>query len=134
MTELAPGAMEARSGAAHGMRLPGADTGPSHVAGRRARRVLVLLAGIWILNVFDLVFTITAHRIGGLRELNPLARLLLGAPAILVVFKSILVAAGSALLIVFRRRRLAEIGCWCVFAVYTVLAFIWMSYYAHHWP
>ena len=97
--------------------------------GTRSRRILSLLVLLWILNAFDLTYTILAHRIGGFFELNPFARMLLGTVWGLVLFKLILVGGGSIILLRLRRHRLTELVCWGLCLIYTALAFTWMAYY-----
>ena len=96
----------------------------------RPRRVLSLLILLWILNLFDLSYTILAHQIGGFEELNPLARSLLRPSWILVAFKMAAVTLGTGILMVLRRRGLAEAVCWGLCLIYTALAFTWMTYFS----
>lgn len=95
----------------------------------RGRRVLAALIVVWLLSVFDLVFTILAHRIGGFRELNPIAARLLRQSGWLALFKFATVATGSGILLLFRRRLISEIAAWLVCAIYVVLAWMWIHYY-----
>jgi len=96
---------------------------------RRCRRVVLLLAMLWLCGVFDLVFTLTAHRIGNFAELNPLAAALLGCPAALIAFKLAMLAVGSVILFLFRHRLIAEIACWALSVIYVALSAIWLQYY-----
>jgi hypothetical protein len=96
----------------------------------RARRVTLILVLVWILNVFDLIFTLLAHRLGNFRELNPMARGLLGRSDTLIACKLATVFAASVIIYAFRRHRVTEVGCWGLAGVYTVLAFLWGAYYA----
>jgi len=82
-----------------------------------------------MLNLFDLSYTIVAHRLGGFEEINPLARHLLDVSPLLVAFKVLLVGGGTILLWICRRRWLAELACWFLCATYTALAFMWVAYY-----
>ena len=95
----------------------------------RARRVVLLLLCLWMLNVFDLILTILANRVGQFEELNPLARRLLDSPAALAAYKFALLTFTSAVFLIFRRHWLTEVGCWCLAAVYAVLAVVWLEYY-----
>lgn len=95
----------------------------------RSRRVILLVVGLWILNLFDLNFTILACRIGDFKELNPLASGLLNSPRLLSVFKIALLSLSTGVFLVFRRRALTEAGCWLLFGVYSVLSFMWMQYF-----
>ena len=96
----------------------------------RPRRIVALIILLWILNFFDLTYTIFAHEIGGFEELNPLAHRLLDTSWLLTAFKLGAVAGGSTILLLLRRHRIAELVCWCLCVVYTVLAFMWMKYYS----
>jgi len=95
----------------------------------RARRVLLLLLCLWVLNIFDLALTILASRIGHFEELNPLARRLLYSPLALAAYKLALLTFTSAVFFVFQRHWLTEVGCWCLATVYTALAGLWLHYY-----
>lgn len=96
---------------------------------RRSRRIVLLLAMLWLCGVFDLVFTLTAHRIGNFAEFNPLAAALLSHTVALIAFKLAMLAVGSAILFAVRHRLIAEIACWALCAVYVVLSAIWLHYY-----
>ena len=96
----------------------------------RSRRVFSLLVLLWILNFFDLAYTIFAHEIGGFEELNPLARHMLNPSWTLILFKVALVTNASVILLILRRHRIAEIACWCMCLVYTGLTFTWITYYS----
>lgn len=96
---------------------------------RRARRVILLTAFLWVLNLFDLVLTIIAHRLGGFNELNPIARQLLDCPASLSVFKIALVMLSTVIILAYRHVRLTEIGCWGLCGIYSGLGFVWLVYF-----
>ena len=98
-------------------------------ANARARRVLLLLILFVIVKVFYVIYTIVAHQLGGFEEINPLARQLLDISPLLVVFKLLLVGGGAILLWLCRRHWLAEVACWFLCGMYTVLAFLWVAYY-----
>ena len=89
---------------------------------------MLLLVGLWLLNAFDLMLTVTAQQLSGFNEGNPLGRLMLNHPYAVFAFKIGAVAFASAVLIVFRHHRLVELACWGICAVYVVLALIWMSF------
>lgn len=112
---------------------PGMDASPSVASWfvRRPVRVMLLLSAVWMLNAFDLLFTILAARLGSFVELNPVAAHLLGdgTYTALGMFKTALVVIGTCLLWQCRRYRLCEVGCWMVFFVYTGLAWRWLRYY-----
>ncbi len=98
--------------------------------GARSHRVLCLIAGIWLLNGFDLALTIMAHQQGLLSELNPLARrLLVDGPVWITLYKVGLVLIGTYPLIRFRTSRIAEMGALCVLLVYALLAVHWNTCY-----
>jgi hypothetical protein len=92
----------------------------------RGHRVLCLVLGIWILNLFDLALTLIAHRHGLLEEVNPLARNLLESdPRSLVYYKIGLVFLGTLPIVRFRHARIAELGALTVLAAYVLLAMRW---------
>ena len=95
----------------------------------RGRRVVLMVVFIWIVSVFDLTFTMLAHKMGGFRELNPVARNLLDSSDALIIWKVATVLAASLVFLVLRRRRVTEVGCWGLAVVHTVLAFLWAGYY-----
>jgi len=96
----------------------------------RGRRVLLLVLVIWVFNVFDLNFTLLAHRIGGFEEANPLARAFLPSDEALVIYKFAMILPPTLIFLFFRRRLLTEIGCWTLFAAHVALSFMWVAYYS----
>jgi len=96
----------------------------------RPRRVFSALVILWILNFFDLTYTIIANQIGGFEELNPMARLFLEPSWTLVAFKIGTVLFGSVILWTLRRHRITELVCWLLCLLYTGLAFTWVKYYS----
>ena len=92
---------------------------------------MLLVVFLLVVNAFDLVFTILAHRIGGFSEVNPIARRLLDHTEALIAFKAAGVTVACAVFTAFRRRRLTELVCWFFAVGYTLLLFIWMAYYSH---
>ena len=96
----------------------------------RSQRVLYVLAAVWVLNFFDLGFTITESKAKLFRELNPLAATMLDHPLALVLYKSSLVIIGSWLLLRYRRRRLTELACWLLLATNGYVGIRWQQYYA----
>lgn len=103
------------------------------LAGRfdRPRRVVLLLAAVWVLNAFDLGFTIIEANGRLFRELNPMAAQLLENPIALATYKVSLVFMGSFILLKYRRRRVSELGCWFLFFTYSYLWVRWAEYYDH---
>jgi hypothetical protein len=96
----------------------------------RPRRILLLLGAIWVLNVFDLGYTVLEATRHSFVEINPVAAPLLTAPTyILVIYKAVLVAASSAILLLLRRHRVVEVGCWFLLGVYCCVAARWILYY-----
>ena len=92
----------------------------------RSHRVICLILGIWLLNSFDLIFTVLAYQHGLLHEENPVARHMLqyGTPSV-VLFKIGLVLIGSYPLLRFRRTRVAELGAITILMAYAMLSFHW---------
>src|SRR5882672_1251507 len=101
------------------------------VLSARPVRVFLLLAAVWLLNGFDLLFTILADKLGCFIELNPLAAALLddGDYAGIILFKIALVGGGTFILWHLRRHRLAEMSTWLVAFLYVGLAFRWYRFY-----
>lgn len=92
--------------------------------------MVLAIALILLVNVFDLTFTIMAHDIGDFYEENPLVRGMLGDPGALTLYKLSLAAFASVIFFVYRRRLVTEIACWGMCAVYTALAFVWLAYFS----
>lgn len=112
-------------------------TGPSFVElviarFRRSRstRILILVAGLWIINGFDLGFTAHSYVQGLLVESNPLAAsvLPLGIGA-LIWYKILLVVGPSLVLLRYRHLFLVEIAAWGLLAVYVLVALRWHMCY-----
>ena len=96
----------------------------------RARRVLFFLAGLWAINVVDLALTLYSSRGGLLYEANPLAAFILArGPAALCLYKGVLVAGGSSVLVRYRRRRLIELTAVALLVVYLLVAVQWATCY-----
>ncbi len=100
-------------------------------AARRARRVVILVVALWLINLADLGLTLCARDIGGFHEINPIARPLIGSTGALIVFKLSLVSTSSLIMLTYRRHLWTELGCWMLLSVYTGLSFVWMQYYSH---
>ena len=109
--------------------LPGARAWLRLRQSGRSGRVILLVLMIAMLNAFDLAFTILAQRIGGFHEVNPLARMMLGNPSVLIVFKLSAALLASSVFIIYRRHWLTELACWAFAMVYTVLSLMWTTYY-----
>lgn len=99
-------------------------------ASSRSHRVICLVAGIWILNGFDLLMTLMSHEHGLLDEQNPVARHLFvyGAPSV-ILFKIGLVLVGTYPLLRYRRVRIVELGALTIVAAYAMLALRWYLCY-----
>ena len=96
----------------------------------RPHRVFALLTLVWIAQIADLLFTIVAHKQGLLTELNPLGVWALRyGPAGVVAFKIVLLAFGSIILWLYRRRAAAECMLWLVVAVCFGLSLRWRDYF-----
>jgi hypothetical protein len=92
----------------------------------RAHRVVLLVLGIWLLNGFDLVFTLLSHQNGMLDEENPVARHMLAyGTSSIILFKIGLVMIGSYPLLRFRTARITELGSIVILVAYSVLALHW---------
>jgi len=100
------------------------------IAEARSHRVICLVIGIWLFNVFDLALTLLAHQQGLLDEENPLARHMLenGTPSI-VLFKVGLLMIGTYPLLRFRRARVTELGSYVILVAYALLAVHWRECY-----
>lgn len=75
-----------------------------------------------IFNTFDLIFTLFLVSLFGLGiEANPIGRVMLSNPILLLVTKIVVVNLFLVLLYKFRNFRLARVGSWIVFIVYGCL-------------
>jgi hypothetical protein len=94
---------------------------------QRAFHMGMLLLMLAILNAVDLAYTLFAHRIGMLEEMNPLADSFLsqGLEHILISYKMLMVLAGSTMLWRVRRSGWAVPACWLLIVAYTGLALLW---------
>lgn len=97
----------------------------------RPRRILLLLAVLWLLNVLDLRFTMLEASGNVLfNELNPVAAHLLGNSLdALVAYKLTLVALASLILWRLRSYSPAEWGTWLATAAYAAVFMQWMLYF-----
>jgi hypothetical protein len=94
--------------------------------------VLLVLAAVWVINIFDLGYTLAESLYSGFVEMNPVAARLIGAsPVVLVGYKTALLAISSTILLIYRRYRVAELGCWFLLAVYVHVGVCWWLYYEH---
>lgn len=98
----------------------------------RPRRVLLVLAAMWVLNLFDLGFTLVEAGRSHFHELNPVAARFLTQPSyVLAAYKAVLVGIGSSILLALSRRRIAEVTAWFLLGVYILVAIRWSLYYKH---
>lgn len=96
----------------------------------RSRRILLTLAGVWIISVFDLFFTLNEAMSANFVELNPVAATLLhGPPNIVAAFKFGLLGGATVILLALRRHFIAELACWFLLATKVYVAVRWFSYY-----
>jgi len=92
------------------------------------RRVLLLVAVLVVLNLFDLACTLAAARAGSIYELNPLVEQHLGSATALTLFKLSLLAVGATVLVAFWRYRLTQIASWWAALCYTVVTLRWATF------
>lgn len=98
----------------------------------RERRVVVVLAIVAVLSLFDLAFTLTELPRAMFVELNPIAaRLTTLHPHGLILYKLALFGIGGGLLLSYRQYRVAECATWVVLVAYISLGFRWWVYYGH---
>ncbi len=96
----------------------------------RSHRVICLVGGIWLLNAFDLAFTLLSHEQGLLHEQNPVAKQMLEKGELSVMLYKIgLVLIGSYPLLRFRTARIAEMAAFVVLIAYAALAIRWSECY-----
>jgi hypothetical protein len=96
----------------------------------RIRLLILLLIGIWVLNLFDLQFTLMALQLGLLREMNPVAAgVMAHGDSALVAYKAALVIVPTGLLWWCRRHPWAVRAAWLVATIYVVLAVSWYLLY-----
>lgn len=95
----------------------------------RGHRVILLIILVWIVGMFDLMFTLLALDLGNFVEANPIAAGIIHDTEAIVAFKIGALGLASVILLKFRRHRFTERCSWLVCAVHTVLAFIWMGFY-----
>lgn len=96
----------------------------------RPQRVVCLLIGLWLINGFDVVLTVAAHRQGLLDETNPIAaRLLSHSPTALLLYKLALVTFASTVLLTHRKQFIAEIAATGMLVIYALVAVHWRLCY-----
>ena len=96
----------------------------------RSHRVICLVCGIWLLNTFDLLFTLLSHEQGVLHEQNPVARQMLqNGTASIALYKLGLVLIGTYPLVKFRTARIVEMASIVVLLAYAALSIRWSVCY-----
>jgi len=96
----------------------------------RPRRVLLALALIWVVAIFDLGYTLGEYGTFGFAELNPVAAQLLRGPMYLImIYKFGLLGLSTVILLLLRHRLIAELGCWFLLTAMVYLAIRWYHYF-----
>ncbi len=96
----------------------------------RPRRVLLTLAAVWVISVFDLGFTVGQWGMMEFQELNPLAARLLDGPVHgIAAFKFGFLTSGTIILLALRRHSVAELACWFLLATKVYIAIRWFAYF-----
>jgi hypothetical protein len=100
------------------------DRRAAHKTAFRIAGLLFLLA---ILNAVDLAYTLFAHKIGWLHEMNPVAEVFLSQNLLpsLISFKLLMVIAGSTMLWRLRHCSWAPAACWVLVLAHVALAVLW---------
>jgi hypothetical protein len=102
------------------------DPGLRH-AGVGALRIAMLLFVLAMLNLVDLAYTLFAHHIGWLNEMNPVADAFLsqGLEPSLICYKLLMVIAGSTMLWRLRGSSWAAPACWLLVAANVGMSVLW---------
>lgn len=102
-------------------------------AAHRQRRILGLIALLWLFGAFDVVLTLWANRFTVFYEANPVARALLSNGMIksVVLLKFVTLFAGSVLFWWTRHGRWTEGVLWALATGYVALMFQWSAYTAN---
>ncbi len=96
----------------------------------RSRRVLLTLALVWVVAIFDLGFTLLEWGGQQFTELNPVAASVLGGPTQLVMaYKFGLLGLSTTILLALRRHAVAELACWFLLTLKVYVAARWYVYY-----
>ncbi len=96
----------------------------------RSRRVLLTLAAVWVIAVFDLGYTLAESGTADFTELNPVAaKLLNGPPTAVIAYKFALLSVGTLILLALRRHAIAELACWFLFVAELYVAVRWYGYF-----
>jgi len=101
----------------------------------RESRIFWLLMGVWVVNFFDLGFTLLAYEQRMLVELNPLVNRLLGyGPVTIIVYKIALLGFGTAIIWWYRRLDISEQTAWIYAIICIGLALWWYIFYDNIGP
>jgi hypothetical protein len=96
----------------------------------RSRRILLALAIVWVISIFDLGFTLAEWGTKEFVELNPLAASLLSRPGnAVIVFKFAMLGIATCIVLLLRRYRVTELACWLMVAAKLYLAVRWLVYF-----
>jgi hypothetical protein len=82
------------------------------------------------LSIVDLIWTLTASRVGAMREMNPLGSQLIDDPIRLVAFKFTAVLLAASLLYCLHRRPIAQVASWWSCLLLTLLTARWLTFNA----
>lgn len=103
-----------------------------HAMGEKARaqRVIALVIASSLMSLGDLYMTLTYVTSVGMIELNPLARGLmsLNSPLLVIIWKVALTVFGAGVILLARRKRLAEAAAWVVFFAMAFLTIHWSGF------
>lgn len=96
----------------------------------RAQRVIALVTASSLMSMGDLYMTLTYVTSVGMIELNPLARGLmnLNSPLLVIIWKVALTVFGAGVIVLARRKRLAEAAAWVVFFAMAFLTIHWSGF------
>lgn len=97
----------------------------------RARRVVLLLAGVVVASAADLLAAVAYLRGPGLAEANPVAASVIAAfdsALVLSAYKALTVAICVGLLYRVRARVEGELAAWCAVAILALTSVQWCRY------
>ncbi len=87
----------------------------------QSKPLLILLLATYLLNIFDLWFTLYAlDNVPGAFEMNPFFQLMLRFPVFLCIYKYAVLPFALYIMYRFRALRLARFGQYLCFAVFLV--------------
>ncbi len=92
------------------------------------RFVIRAIFVLTLLGIFDLLCTHAANQSGGFLELNPIAAHLLQSPLALVTYKAVLTILGAGILLRLKVYRGAQVACWWLCVICTLVAARWVTY------